>query len=135
MAFDIKKNDPEVAAESGYTFALELPTGEVTDAKITIRGDNSKKVKEHGRRVYKEMEQQRVIAKRKGKEQDLSLEDLTEMSIDAAVVRIIKIEGIEEDGVTVESTPDNIRRLCTQYDFLRSQVLEQAANTFNFRSE
>lgn len=135
MAFDIKKNDPELVAEKGYSFNLELPDGTRTDAVITVRGANSKKVKEHSRKTYKETEQNRVLAKRKGKDYELSLDELTEMAIESAVVRVIKIEGIEEGGKAVESTPENIYRLCKDYDFLRTQILEQSDNIFNFRSE
>lgn len=133
MSFDIKKNNPELVAEVGYEFNLELPDGTKTDAVFKIRGDNSKIVKAHGRRTYKEMEAQRTLRKRKGQPEDLSLDELTDMAVEAAVVRVISFSGIQEDGVDLPCTPENIRKLMEEYDFARSQVLENAAQVLNFR--
>lgn len=134
MTFDIKKKNPELAAEKGYEFELEA-NGDKTGAFFTVRGDESKTVKAYNRRVFKEMEARKVSLRRKGKEEDLSLDELTEMTIEAAFQRVISFRGLEEDGVEIPSTPENIRRILTDYDFVRTQVLAASANEFNFRPE
>ena len=52
--------------------------------------------------------------------------------VDTAVVRIITWRGLEEDGVTVEPTPENFKRIMTELDWVRSQVIEESDNAANF---
>lgn len=131
---DLKKNDPAVKAEAGFTFNVELPNGEVSEsAKITVRGATAPAVKNYGRKVYQEFKMKEQAAKRRGKEvEELTLEDAEDLAVQSAVVRVIGWEGIAEDGKEIVFSKDEATRILTAYPFIRMQVMEQSDNILNF---
>lgn len=130
---DLKANDPSVIAEAGYEFEILLPTGAGTGAKIRVRGENAKTVRDYGRRVFQERQMQAQMAKRRGKEpEDLTLEDAEKLSIEGAAVRVISWEGIAEDKKEVPCTPENVKRILKDYPFIREQVMEASNDISNF---
>lgn len=131
--FDIKLNSPVKAAEAGFEFEVSLPDGSKTDFKITVRGDNSPVVKNHGRRTYQEMKVQEQQAKRRGKEWELDLDEAEDMSAEAAAIRVIDWKGLAEDGKEVPFTKEKAVALFKEHTWLRDQVLETSQNPFNFR--
>lgn len=133
--FDLKKNDPAKAAETGHEFEVLLPDNTKTGFFITVRGDQSSVVKNHGRRVYQQMKMAEEQAKRKGRTYDLTLEDAEEMGAEAAAVRVISWKGLSEDGKEVPFSNENALRVFKEHSWIREQVLEQASNVFNFRVE
>ena len=84
------------AAEVGHEFNLRLPTGAETDIKLTVIGDLSKPVKAYSRRKFQEYQQRQEIAKRKGKEIDLSLEEAEDTAVESASIRLIGWSGLTE---------------------------------------
>lgn len=130
---DLKANDPSVIAEAGYEFEILLPTGTPTGAKIRVRGENAKTVRDYGRRVFQERQMQAQVAKRRGKEpEDLTLEDAEKLSVEGAAVRVISWEGIAEDKKEVPCTPENVKRILKDYPFIREQVMEASNDISNF---
>lgn len=133
MTFDLKKQNPADAAEAGYTFEVTTPAGDKTGIKISVRGEHSPAVRNHGRKVYQEMKMKEQQAKRKGREYELDLDEAEEMSVDAAVIRTIGWGGIVEDGKEVKFSKDEAKRVYAEYSWIREQVLEQSNNIFNFQ--
>ena len=131
--FDLKKQNPADTAEVGYEFEVVTPAGEKTGIKIKVRGEQSPTVRNHGRKVYQEMKMKEQQAKRKGREYELDLDEAEEMSVEAAVVRTISWEGVVEDGKAVKFSKDEAKRIYTEHEWIRSQVLEQSNNIFNFQ--
>lgn len=131
--FDLTKNDLSVAAEAGYEFELMLPTGEATGAFITVRGEQSPAVKAYGRKMFNLYQQKQKIAKRRGKEDDLDLDEAEDMSVEAAYVRLIGWKGIAESGKAVEFNADNAKRILKQHSWIREAVMEESTNLHNFR--
>ena len=133
MAFDIKKTNLAEQAENGYEFEVKLPDGSSTDFFITVRGNLSPKIKKYSKDLFNKMQQKELNNKRKGKgEQPMDIEEAEATLVDSAVVRIITWRGLEEDGVTVEPTPENFKRIMTELDWVRSQVIEESDNAANF---
>lgn len=131
--FDLTKNDLSVAAEAGYEFELMLPTGEATGAFITVRGEQSPAVKAYGRKMFNLYQQKQKIAKRRGKEDDLDLDEAEDMSVEAAYVRLIGWKGIAESGKAVEFNADNAKRILKQHSWIREAVMDESTNLHNFR--
>jgi hypothetical protein len=131
--FDIAKQNPVSAAEAGYKFDVTLPDGSKTDFKITVRGDNSPTVKNHGRSVYQQIKTQEQQAKRRGKEWEIDLDEAEDMSSEAAAVRVIGWEGLAENGKEVPFTKEKAIALFKEHAWLRDQVMEASQNPFNFR--
>jgi hypothetical protein len=131
--FDLTKNDLSVAAEAGYEFELMLPTGEATGAFITVRGEQSPAVKAYGRKMFNLYQQKQKIAKRRGKEDDLDLDEAEDMSVEAAYVRIIGWREIAESGKAVEFNADNAKRILKAHSWIREAVMEESTNLHNFR--
>jgi len=130
MGFDLKKKNLSEIAEAGYEFELRLPgSNEKTGAFVTVRGDQSKVVKAYIRKKFDEI-QTRNNSKRKGN--DVTLEEAEEMAVEAAVVRIIDWNGIEEDGKPVPFTKENATRLLTEHSWIREQIQEEASEQLNF---
>ena len=133
MAFDIKKTNLAEQAENGYEFEVKLPDGSSTDFFITVRGNLSPKIKKYSKDLFNKMQQKELNNKRKGKaEQPMDIDEAEATLVDSAVVRIITWRGLEEDGVTVEPAPENFKRIMTELDWVRSQVIEESDNAANF---
>lgn len=130
---DLAKNNPAEIAEAGFEFEVVLPDGTVTDAKIKVRGTNSPAVRNFAKKSYTELQNKENRAKRQGKEYEMSVEEAEEFAVRSAAVRVISWSGIAENGVELESTPENINKVLTRYPFIRNQVMTESDNIFNFR--
>jgi hypothetical protein len=131
--FDLVKNSPADSAEAGFEFEITTPAGEKTGIKIKVRGDQSPAVRNHGRRVYQEIKMKEQQAKRRNKEYELDLDEAEEMSAEAAAVRTISWSGVVEDGKEVKFSKEEAKRIYMAYEWIRSQVIEQSSNVFNFQ--
>lgn len=131
---DLVANNPSTIAEAGYEFNVVLPDGTATDAKIKVRGENSKKVRDYGRRIFQERQMQMQAARRRGKEpDDLTLAEAEEMAVAGAVVRVMSWTGIGEAGKEIPFTEENAARVLKDYPFIREQVMEASTDITNFR--
>jgi len=133
MAFDIVKQDFSASSEIGYEFELKLPTGEGSGAFLTVIGDYSPTVKQYSKRKYQEFTQRQTIARRKGKEEELSLEDAENLAIEAALVRLIGWRGFTEEGKEVKFSKDKAREVLTQHSWIRDQIQEESSDVGNFK--
>lgn len=131
--FDLSKQDFSKAAELGYTFELVLPTGVSSGAKLTIIGDMSATVKNYARRKFQELQQRQMIAKRKGKEDEIDLDEAESMAVEASLVRLIGWEGITENGKAVEFSKDKAREVLTAHAWIREQIMREAGDVTNFQ--
>jgi len=132
MGFDIVKTNLAEKAEAGFEFEVKLPDGSPTDFFITVRGTQSPKVKAYSKKVFNQLQIKEQQAKRKGKENDFSLEDAEDMAVASAAVRIVSWRGLLEDGKVVEFNEDNANRIMRELDWVRSQVLDEADIAANF---
>lgn len=133
MALDLVKTNIAAEAEAGYEFELLHPaTGEGTGGFIKVRGSNSKTVQNHARKVVTEMQKRERLAKSKNKEVDYSLDELEDMSIDRAVVRIISWRGITEDDKEVPFTKENAERILKEHSWIKEAVFENSDDLLNF---
>jgi hypothetical protein len=112
------------AAEVGHEFNLRLPTGAETDIKLTVIGDLSKPVK---------AQQRQEIAKRKGKEIDLSLEEAEDTAVESASIRLIGWSGLTEGGKEVKYSKEKAGELLRDNAWIREQIMEEAADVTNFQ--
>lgn len=134
--FDLEKNNLSKAAEAGYKFELLVPgTDEPTGAFITVRGAQSKKVKEHAKKKYQELKQREVMARRKGKDDELSLAEAEELAIETAIVRIIDWEGLGEGGVAIPFNQENAERVLKEHPWIREQIMNESDQLLNFRPD
>jgi hypothetical protein len=134
MSFDLAKNNLSVAADVGFEFELKMPTGDATGAFITVRGEESKTVKNFGRNKYKEFQQKQQQARRRGKDaDDLTLEEAEDMAIETAVVRVMDWRGITDGGVEVPFSKEAATRIFKEHSWIREQVMEESSQILNFR--
>lgn len=135
MSFDLGKNNLSAAADAGYEFELIYPaTEEKTGAFVKVRGEASKIVKAFGRKKYAENEAKRIQDARKGKDtSSIDLDELEDLAIESAIIRIISWRGITDGGEEVVFTPDNARKILKEHDWIRKQVLEESSQILNFR--
>ena len=132
MAFDLQKVNFSQAAEAGYTFSLKLPTGADSGAKLTILGDMSPAVKLYNRKKAQEYLQRQAMLKRKGKEEEVDLDNYEENGIEACLVRLIGWDGIEENGKAVEFSKEAAREKLLKLEWVREQIIQEAADVGNF---
>lgn len=134
MAFDFSKQNFNKAAEAGFTFNLELPTGEVSDASLTVIGEMSKDVRDYSKRKYQEYQNKVAIAKKRGREmEDITLEEAEEMAVETALVRLVGWEGFTENGKKVEFSKDKAREILKEHSWIREQIMLKSADVVNFR--
>ena len=133
MAFDIKLTNHSEKAEAGYEFEVQLPDGSSTDFYITVRGNQSPKIKKFSKDLFNKLQIKELQAKRKGKaEQPIDLDEAEQTLIESAAARVITWKGLEDDGKVVEPTPENITRIMADLDWVRKQVLDESDNDANF---
>ena len=134
MALDLAKTNIAAEAESGYEFELLHPaTGEGTGGFVKVRGERSRTVQQHARKIVTEMQKREKIAKGKGKDVDLSIEELEDLSVDRAVVRIISWRGISENGEDIPFTKENATRILKEHSWIKEAVFENSDDLLNFR--
>lgn len=132
MAFDVKLMDFSKSAELGYEFELKLPTGAGSGAFLTVIGSQSTTVRQYAKRKFQEYQQRQQIAKRKGKEDDFSLDEAEELAIEGALLRLINWRGITEEGKEVKFSKEKAREILTQHSWIREQIMEESDFVGNF---
>lgn len=132
MAFDIVKQDFSSAAAFGHEFELKLPTGSGSGAFLTVIGSQSSEVKQFAKRKFQEYQQRQQIAKRKGKEDDFSLDEAEEMAVETALVRLIGWKGITEEGKEVKFSKEKAREILKQHAWIRDQIMDESEDILNF---
>lgn len=130
--FDIQKQDFSKSAEAGYSFDLKLPTGASSGAKLTIIGDLSPAVKAFQRRKFQEYQQRQAIAKRKGRDDEIDLDEAEDVNIESALVRLIGWKGVTENGVEVPFSKEKAAEVLRQHPWIRDAILVEAADVSNF---
>lgn len=134
--FDLSKKNFSEAAEAGYTFELKLPTGEATGAFITVRGEQSKVVKQYGRKKFSEMQMKEQAARRRGKDAEtMTLEEAEELAIETAIVRLIGWKGISDAGKEVPFTKEAAAEILREHSWIREQIMQESNELLNFRPE
>lgn len=132
MAFDIVKTNLAAKAEAGFEFEVKLPDGSPTEFFITVRGSQSPVVKAYSKKVFLQLQTKERDAKRRGKDNDLSLDEAVDMAVESAAMRIIGWRGLEEDGKVIKYTEENAKRIMRELDWVRAQVLDEADIAANF---
>lgn len=132
MGFDLTRQNYSTSAEAGYTFNLVTPDGNETDATLTILGDLSPTVKNYGKRKYKEITQQSKAAKARGKEWEPSLDEAEDMSVEAALVRLIGWDGFTEEGKKVEFSKEKAEQVLKEHSWIREIIMNESATVANF---
>ena len=120
-------------SEAGYEFELTWPpTGEKTGAFVKVRGAQSKVSRAFARKKYTEFRQKEQMAKRKGREDEMSLDEADDMAIETAITRIISWKGITDAGVEVPFTKENAERILREHSWIREAVVEESDQLLNF---
>ena len=132
---DLVKSDPAKVAEVGFEFNVVLPDGTETDALIKVRGKNSKKVQMFSRTLFQELNIRSEANIRRGKKDNLSIDESEELACRVAANRIISWKGLGKDGVEVSFSEDIAEGVLKEYPFLREQVMEESDNLMNFRHD
>jgi hypothetical protein len=136
MSFDLAKSNLSVKAEKGYEFELIVPGtyDAPTGAFVTVRGAESKAVRDYSRRKFNEFQARQKIDKKRGKDSDdFSLDEAEELAVESAIVRIIGWKGIQEEGKEVVFSKENAERILTEHSWIREVVMEASNELTNFR--
>lgn len=124
-----------VQADDGYDLVLQHPiNGEDLDGVIRVRGDKSRAVQQFSRKRITEMQKRERIQKGKGKDTDLTIEELEAMAVESAIVRVISWKNIKKDGEELPFTKENAEVVFKEYDWIRQQVMEASEELRNFSS-
>lgn len=132
MAFDIVTQDYSKSAEIGYEFELKLPTGADSGAKLQVIGGQSSTIRNYNKRKYQEYQQRQQIAKRKGKDDELSLDEAEDLAIENAAVRLVGWSGIQEKGKEVPFTKEKANEILKQHPWIREQIIQESEDILNF---
>jgi hypothetical protein len=131
---DLKVKNLSETSEAGYEFELTYPgSGERTGAFIKVRGAESKIARAYARKKYLEYRQKEIMAKRKGREEEMSLEDAEDMAIESCITRIISWRGLGEAGAEVSFNKENAERILREHSWIRTQIMEESEQLLNFQ--
>ena len=131
---DLKVKNLSETSEVGFEHELQYPgTNERTGAFVKVRGAESKIARAYARKKYTEYRQKEVMAKRKGRDEEMSLDDAEDMAIETAITRIISWRGIAEDGVEIPFTKENAERVLREHSWIRTEVMNASEDLLNFQ--
>jgi len=122
------------ASEDGYTFEPTYPgTQQGIGANITVRGPRSQVVREHARIKLQQAQARDVAARRRGKPEPLSLDEVEDSMIELATIYTMGWAGIESaPGQSLPFSEQAARDLYRAHPWLRDQVIEEAQELGNF---
>lgn len=124
-----------VQADDGFDLVLQHPiTGDDLDGVIRVRGDKSRAVQQFSRKRITEMQKRERVLKGKGKDENLTIEELEAMAVESAIVRVISWKNIKKDGEELPFTKENAEVVFKEYDWIRQQVMEASEELRNFSS-
>lgn len=132
---DLNAKDPAKVAEAGFEFNVVLPDGTETEATVKVRGKNSKKVQSFSRALSQELTIRSESNVRRGKKNDMSIEEAEELACRVAANRVITWKGLGKDGVEIPFSEGVAEDLLKEYPFLREQIMEESDNILNFRHD
>ena len=131
---DLNVKNLAAVSEAGYEFELLYPGfNEKTGAFVTVRGADSKVVRAYSRKKFAEHQIREKMAKRKGKDDDMSLDEAEDALIEATIGRVLGWRGISEDGVEVPFTAEAAERIFRAHEWIRTQVMDQSNDVTNFQ--
>jgi len=130
MSFDLNSLKP-VKADDGAIFQVVHPESEeaIPGMTITLLGQDSK--------VYRKIQlaKQQALLNRiaKGKKvADLDAEKMAQDGIDDLVQLTTAWTGFTLDGAALDCTPENVKRVYTEWAWIKEQVQEFVADRSNF---
>lgn len=131
---DLAKTNISEMSEKGHRFELVIPeVNKPTGAFLTVRGDNSKTVKEFARKQFEAMQAKAKQARKRGKDaDDLSLAEAEEMAIESAYCRLIGWENIGNKGKVLEFSEEAAKEVLKEHPWIRQAILDEAALLSNF---
>ena len=132
---DLNTLDLSEQGDAGYKMQVQHPIDntEIEGMTIRIRGDKSKTVQAFERKRVNEMQKREKLLKGKNKSTDFTIDELEEMAVEAAVVRIMGWTGMQEGGEVLDYSPENAAYLMKKFPWMREQVREAAEDLENFR--
>lgn len=112
------------------TFDVEIymPDGSPTDIKISVLSKHSDEFKKSAQIMLNNAPKGRNADK-----VDLAKSEAQSVALLASVTE--SWEGLEENGKPLECTPQNVKRIYSDYPFIRSQVDEAIGDDANFMNE
>jgi hypothetical protein len=131
--FNFTKNSLGKFAEAGVPVQLIMPDGTDTGGVIMVRGDQSPICKAHVRNAFQERQMRENVFIGKGqKALPLTLEELEEMTLEAAVVAVISWEGIALNDDTETAFSQAAARQLFEEDHYKNLVLEASRDASRF---
>ena len=131
---DLNSLDLSKDAEAGYELTLVHPvSGDDLDGVIRVRGDKSRQIQAFSRKRVNELQRRERMQKGKGKDTDLSIEELEQMHIESGIARVISWKNIKKDGEDLPFTKENAESVFKDYPWVLEQVLDASSNLNLFR--
>lgn len=130
---DFSKLDTAKATQNTFRFEILHPvTMEGTGAFIDVYGAESDGVKRFANAQLRKMQKQEFENSRSRKPKFKELDELQEVALESALVRVADWENIEWEGKSLEFTEENARKILTACPWLREQIVEHSDNLGNF---
>ena len=131
---ELSKLNLGAAADEGYDLVLQHPiNGDDLDGVIRVRGDKSRQIQAFSRKRVNELQRRERMLKGKGKDENLSIEELEAMHIESGIARVISWKNNKKDGEELPFTKENAETVFKDYPWILEQVLEASSNLNLFR--
>jgi hypothetical protein len=126
----VSLDDLDLVSEcsDSYEFELQDAKGKDTGIFISVVGSHAEKVRSWQFKRTNEIRTRMAIAKRKGKENDITLaEDDAELGAESMAIRVTGWRGIKE-----ECNFQNAVKLCYRNPVFAEQIFRESENLANF---
>ncbi|MCC3304924.1 hypothetical protein [Sneathiella sp. HT1-7] len=123
--FDVAAFDLKARSEAGAPLTLRHPkTGEDLPAVIWLQGEDA----ENYRKCLRSQIDRQIMERKL----ELTAAELEERLIERLTAITLRFENIEFDGVSYDTTPENILRLYREHLWIREQVAAFVEDRANF---
>jgi hypothetical protein len=118
-AVDILGFDAVSESEAGIALAMKNTDGTDTGVKFTVLGKHSDVVQVWSKKVFAKMQREESMAKKRGKELDVDIDELRDQTREGAAIRVTGWEG-----VTQTFDKDLLRQVLTKNPHWIDAILE-----------
>lgn len=133
---NISKFSKDVFEESKPFTPVDPLGNELEGVKIWVRSSKAEEPAKIVERTTNELNSRNFESQKTGKLKNISFKRIESLDIDLACSVVTNFEGIANDDGAIEYSEENKRALLTDYEWLRSQVLNKANEAdFFYKSE
>jgi hypothetical protein len=127
QAVDILGFDAVSESEAGFDLAMKSTDGTDTSIKFKVLGKHADAVQAHMKKWFAKLQRDEAMAKKRGKDNEVDIDELRDQNIASAVVRVVGWENVSQDF-----SKDLLKTVLTKNPHWIDAIVEASNDDSNF---